>query len=507
MARLSDKCANFLTDQGIGKGDLVMLVLKRGYQFWYTMLALHKMGAVAVPVTHLLTAGDYVHRLNISGTKAVIATAYGEVREHVDAAAPTAPGLKLKFVVDADQLAHSGQSGAEELRDWIDYDAGVEAASAQWVRPAHVNTKEDMLLMSFSSGTTGLPKMVWHNHAYPLAHIMTGVFWHRVVDNGLHFTISDTGWLKSLWGKFYGQWLGGSAVFTYDFDKFHALDILSKLEQYQVTTFCCPPTMYRFMIQEDVSQFHFPALTHCTTAGEALNPEVSLKWKELTGLELYEGFGQSETTLQCATLYPWMEPRVGSMGLPTPGYRLRILNVRGEVCQADEVGEICILTDAPGGGAPLGLFGGYYKDASRTETAWANGIYHTGDTAHQDADGYFWYVGRTDDMIKSSGYRIGPFEVENALMGHPAVVEVAVTGVPDPVRGMKVKATIILSSGYTPSPELTRELQNFAKQTTAPYKYPRVIEYVTELPKTISGKIKRIDIRQADQAKYGNTEA
>lgn len=343
--------------------------------------------------------------------------------------------------------------------------------------------------------------MVVHDFSYPLGHLLTGVFWHRVEDGGLHFTISDTGWLKSLWGKMYGQWLGETAVFTYDFEKFHAGDILQKIADYHVTTFCAPPTMYRFMIKEDFSPYNLSALRHCTTAGEALNPEVYSQWLKNTGLKIFEGFGQTETTLVCSSLYPWMQPRLGSMGLSTPGYSVIIADDDGNEVNSGITGEICIRTGGKTKGKPLGLFCEYYYDPEATQRAWHDGIYHTGDTAYRDEMGFLWYVGRTDDVIKSSGYRIGPFEVESALMEHKAVMECAVTGVPDPERGFAVKATVVLCKGFVGSAELTKELQNYVKHVTAPYKYPRIIEYVDELPKTISGKIRRIEIREKDSKK------
>jgi acetyl-CoA synthetase len=382
---------------------------------------------------------------------------------------------------------------------WLDFDAELETAPD---KPVERNTvKTDMMLMAFSSGTTGYPKMVWHDYTYPLGHIMTGCFWHRCKDGGLHFTISDTGWLKSLWGKMYSQWLAGSAVFTYDFDKFSAPDILEKIEKYKVTTFCAPPTMYRYLIKEDLKKYDLSSLTHCTTAGEALNPEVYKVWLEGTGHKIFEGFGQTETTLSCWTGFPWMQPRLGSMGLPSPGYRMIIADEDGREVSAGVTGEICIKTDEEGGGKPFGMFSGYYRDDETTKSVWHDDLYHTGDTAYKDEMGFLWYVGRTDDVIKSSGYRIGPFEVESVLMEHPAVLECAVTGVPDPERGFAVKATVVLSQGYEGSPELTKELQNHVKKTTAPYKYPRIVEYADVLPKTISGKIRRVEIREHDLEK------
>ncbi len=490
MSLLSNKAANFFRSQGIRKGDFVMLVLKRGYEFWYCMMGLHKLGAVAVQATHLLTSKDYVYRLNSAGIKMVVMTGDEHCTEHLDEAADQYETLELKAV-----------TRGKRVDGWIDFDSEFQKQSDVWTRPTgDEDTKvTDIMAMAFSSGTTGYPKMVWHDHSYPLGHLITGVFWHRVEDGGLHFTISDTGWLKSLWGKMYGQWLGETAIFTYDFDKFSAPDILSKISQYRITTFCAPPTMYRFMIKEDFSPYDFSRLRHCTTAGEALNPEVYSQWLRNTGLKIFEGFGQSETTLVCGTLYPWMQPRLGSMGLQTPGINMVILDEDDRVVPTGVNGEICILTDEAHGGKPLGVFRGYYRDEEGTNRAWHDGVYHTGDTAYRDEMGFLWYVGRTDDVIKSSGYRIGPFEVESALMEHPSVTECAVTGVPDPDRGFAVKATVVLSKGYVGTSALTKELQDHVKKVTAPYKYPRIIEYVDELPKTISGKIRRVEIREKDQ--------
>ncbi|MDD4096453.1 MAG: AMP-binding protein [Oscillospiraceae bacterium] len=490
MSLLSNKAANFFRSRGIRKGDFVMLVLKRGYEFWYCMMGLHKLGAVAVQATHLLTSKDYVYRLNSAGIKMVVMTGDEHCTEHLDEAADQYETLELKAV-----------TRGKKVDGWIDFDSEFQNQSDDWTRPTgDEDTKvKDIMAMAFSSGTTGYPKMVWHDHSYPLGHLITGVFWHRVEDGGLHFTISDTGWLKSLWGKMYGQWLGETAIFTYDFDKFSAPDILSKISQYRITTFCAPPTMYRFMIKEDFSPYDFSRLRHCTTAGEALNPEVYSQWLRNTGLKIFEGFGQSETTLVCGTLFPWMQPRLGSMGLQTPGVNMVILDEDDQEVPTGVNGEICILTDEEHGGKPLGVFRGYYRDEEGTNRAWHDGVYHTGDTAYRDEMGFLWYVGRTDDVIKSSGYRIGPFEVESALMEHPSVTECAVTGVPDPDRGFAVKATVVLSKGYIGSPELTKELQDHVKKVTAPYKYPRIIEYVDELPKTISGKIRRVEIREKDQ--------
>ncbi|MBC8530503.1 AMP-binding protein [Gehongia tenuis] len=492
MSLLSNKAANFFAAKGVKKGDMVMLVLKRGYQFWYTLLGLHKLGAVAIPATHLLTAKDYVYRCNAASVKMLVVTGDNDVTEHVDEALPKCETVELRAVTKG-----------KEVPGWIDYDAELAGMSDVFPRPEGEGKTwaKDMMLMFFTSGTTGYPKMVWHDYTYPLGHLLTGCFWHRVEENGLHFTISDTGWGKALWGKIYGQWLGESAVFTYDFEKFSAPDILGKMEKYRVTTFCAPPTMYRYMIKEDLAKYDLSALRHCTTAGEALNPEVYSQWKNKTGLKIFEGFGQTETTLCCWTAFPWMQPRLGSMGLPAPGWRLTVVDPEGRECPAGVTGEICVRTDEAGGGKPFGLFSGYFRDDELTKKSWHDDLYHTGDTAYKDELGFLWYVGRIDDVIKSSGYRIGPFEVESALMEHPSVLECAVTGVPDPVRGFVVKATVVLAQGYGGSEALTKELQNHVKHSTAPYKYPRIIEYVEELPKTISGKIRRVEIRENDQKK------
>jgi len=492
MMLASNKAANYFKSIGIKKGDFVLLVLKRSYLFWYCLMGLHKIGAIAVQATHMLTAKDYIYRCNAGGIKLAVITGDGDATEHFDEGMPSYETVQLKAVT---KHKNAGEG-------WLDFEAGFEAASDVWTRPTgDEDTKAtDTMLMSFSSGTTGYPKMITHDFTYPLGHIMTGVFWHRVEDGGLHFTISDTGWLKSLWGKMYGQWFGESAVFTYDFDRFDGADILSKIEKYRITTFCAPPTMYRFMLQNDLTKYDLSSLKHCCTAGEALNPEIFKKWREYTGLRIFEGFGQTETTLCVSTLYPWMQPRPGSMGLPSPGYDVRVLDEDGNECQPGVTGEICIRSDGVES-RPRGLFTGYYKNENDTKRSWHDGFYHTGDTAYRDELGFIWYVGRNDDIIKSSGYRIGPFEVESVLLEHPAVLEAAVTGVPDPIRGFNVKATIVLKKGYEPSEALKKELQEFVKKNTAPYKYPRVVEFVQELPKTISGKIRRVEIREKDSKK------
>lgn len=493
MKKWSDKTANFFKKKGIKKGDKVMLILKRNYYFWFCMLAFHKIGAIPVQATNMLVGRDLIYRCNKGDIRAVVITPDGDCTEHFDAVESQCPTVELKFT-----LRNNKNLGP----DWINLDEGVEAADENWVRPVgkDATTVKDIMLMAFTSGTTGYPKMIMHDFSYPLGHIVTGVFWHRVIEGGLHFTISDTGWLKSLWGKFYGQWLGESAVLVYDFDKFDGKDILSVLQDYKVTTFCVPPTMYRFMLQFDVKSFDLSSLKHCCSAGEALNPDIFNKWKECTGLEIYEGFGQTEMTCCLGTLEKFSDIKSGFIGKPNPGYNITIRNEEGRECAPGESGEICI--DASMSNKPCGVMCGYYKDPEATKNSWRNGCFHTGDTAYVDEHGYIKYIGRNDDVIKSSGYRIGPFEVESVLIEHPSVLEVAVTGVPDAKRGYVVKATIVLKKGYEASDELAHELQTFVKNNTAPYKYPRIIEFVDSLPKTISGKIRRTEIREKDREKY-----
>jgi len=491
IRRLSVKAANFFIAQGIKKGDMVMLTMGSDWRYWPVLMGLHRMGGVAVPAVTQLTAKDLEYRINVAGIKMLLTTSRFGIVQAMETILSDCPTIEKLAVF-------GGNTPNETDKKWIDFDAEFDAADETPIE--RNNVKSDMMLMAFSSGTTGYPKMVWHDYTYPLGHILTGCFWHRCDPGGLHYAISDTGWLKSLWGKMYSQWLSDCAIFTYDFDRFSAPDILEKLEKYKITSFCAPPTMYRFMIKEDLKKYDLSALKHSTTAGEALNPEVFKVWQENTGLKIFEGFGQSETTLCCWTGYPWMQPRLGSMGMPAPGYRMIIADAEGREVAPGVTGEICIRTDEAGGGKPLGMFAGYYKDDEMTKSAWYDDLYHTGDTAYKDEMGFFWYVGRTDDVIKSSGYRIGPFEVESVLMTHPAVTECAVTGVPDVERGFAVKATVVLSEGYTGSAELTKELQDHVKKITAPYKYPRIVEYVTALPKTISGKIMRREIRAKDTA-------
>lgn len=485
MKRETDRTASYFQSLGIGRGDMVMLILKRRYEFWFSILALHKLGAVAIPATHLLTRKDVVYRCNMAGIKAIVAAGEPVITGHIAAAMPESPTTKLLISV-----------GPEVPEGFLDFHEGIRHA-APFVRPQHVNTNDDIMLMYFTSGTTGEPKMVAHDFTYPLGHISTGCFWHNLHEGSLHLTIADTGWAKAAWGKLYGQWLAGANIFVYDHEKFTPADILRKIGQYRITSLCAPPTIYRFLIREDLSKYDLSSLEYCTTAGEALNGAVYDTFKRLTGVRLMEGFGQTETTLTLAT-FPWMEPKPGSMGVPNPQYDIDLLTPDGRSAEDGEQGQIVIRTDR---GKPLGLFKEYYLNDGMMHEVWHDGVYYTGDVAWRDEDGYFWFVGRADDVIKSSGYRSGPFEVESALMTHPAVVECAITGVPDEIRGQVVKATIILGDKYRPraGEELIRELQDHVKQITAPYKYPRIIEFVDELPKTISGKIRRKAIRADDE--------
>jgi acetyl-CoA synthetase len=483
----SDKAANFFKSAGIKKGDPVMLILRRRYEFWFSIIALHKIGAVTLPATHLLKKKDLVYRNNAADVKMVVAVAGDEVVEHVDSAQPESPTLKCKVLV----------GGSRE--GWFNFDEEITKAAEVWVKPtrSEMPQNHDIMLLYFTSGTTGYPKMVQHNYTYPLGHILTATYWQNVQEDKLHLTVSETGWAKSVWGKLYGQWLTGAVVFVYDYDKFVPKDLLHIIAKYKIATFCAPPTIYRYLIKEDFSQYDLSHLKYCVVAGEPLNPEVYNKFLSLTGIRLKEAYGQTELTVTLAT-YPWLEPKPGSMGKPSPGYEIDIVDIydeEGRSCEVGEIGEIVVRTDKK---VPVGLFEGYYRDPELTKKVWHDGMYHTGDTAWRDEDGYFWFVGRTDDVIKSSGYRIGPFEVESALLEHPAVLECAVTGVPDEIRGQVVKATIVLTKSYTASDQLVHELQEHVKNVTAPYKYPRIIEFVSELPKTISGKIRRVEIREKD---------
>ena len=481
IKRESDKTASFFASQGIGRGDMVMLILKRHYQFWFSIVALHKLGATVIPATHLLTEKDIIYRCEKADIKAIVATGDEIVINHIQNSLPKCPTLKT--LVSTGPIVPEG---------WFDFNKEIDAA-APFARPELANTNDDVSLMYFTSGTTGNPKMVAHSFTYPLGHIITGSFWHNVKEDSLHLTLADTGWGKAVWGKLYGQWIAGANVFVYDFEKFEPVDVLHMIQKYGITSFCAPPTVFRFLIREDLTKFDISTLKYCTIAGEALNPKVYDEWKRLTGIKLMEGFGQTETTLTIAT-YPWLEPKPGSMGCKGPVYDIDLLTADGRWAEDGEQGEIVVRTN---GVKPVGLFKEYLKDPELTNEAYHDDIYHTGDVAWRDEDGYFWFVGRTDDVIKSSGYRIGPFEVESALMTHPAVVECAITGVPDEIRGQVVKATIVLAKDYKDKAgeALVKEIQNHVKRVTAPYKYPRIVEFVDELPKTISGKIRRVEIR------------
>lgn len=489
LSQLSDATAAFFQSIGIGRGDMVMLMLKRHWQFWTSMMALHKLGAIAIPATHLLTDKDIEYRCNKAHIKMIVAAGDPQIIKHVDKAAPLCPDLEWKV-----------STGPEIPDGWLDLDKSVEKAPI-FRRPSTPNANSDVMLLYFTSGTSGEPKMVAHDFTYPLGHIVTGAFWHNLHPGSLHLTVADTGWGKAVWGKLYGQWIAGATVFVYDFNKFVPADLLGMMERYRVTSFCAPPTVYRFLIRENIAAYDLSALEWCTNAGEALNPSVAQRWHELSGIKLYEGFGQTETTLTIGT-FPWMTPRAGSMGLPNPQYDIRLVDNDMKPVAPGEEGEIVIHLPE-GAPKPAGLFKEYLNDKALTETVWHDEYYHTGDIARRDEDGYFWFVGRKDDVIKSSGYRIGPFEVESACLTHPAVVECAVTGIADEVRGQIVKATIVLAKDYADraGEDLVKEIQSHVKNITAPYKYPRVIEFVAELPKTISGKIRHVAIRQADSAR------
>lgn len=517
MKRWSDKTANFLVDQGIKRGDYVLVVLRRHYQFWFVATALAKIGAVMVPATFMLKEHDLEYRLNGASISSIICASVGEISQIADNVIDECPTVTSRILVngagggttkyddEGNLIAVAGTvgealSGEEgicavpiEREGWVDFNSGVRAASEVFERRDTVAA--DPMLMYFSSGTSGNPKMVLHNSGYAVAHLITAKHWHNVQPDGVHFTIADTGWGKAVWGKYYGQWLMEACVLTYDFDRFNAGEILSLISKYQVTTLCCPPTMYRLMMSENFDAYDLSSLQYSTTAGEALNPDLFNFWKEHTGLTIYEGFGQTETPLTIANL-KHSTPRSGSMGKPVPLYDVEIQRNDGSRCNTGETGEICIRMEP----RPAGIMMEYYRDPEKTANAIYDGWYHTGDTAWVDEGGYFWYVGRNDDVIKSSGYRIGPFEIESELLEHEAVRECAVTGVPDPVRGFAVKATVVLADGFKGSDELTRELQAWVKHRTAPYKYPRIVEYVDALPKTVNGKIRRVAIRQKDGA-------
>ena len=480
IKRLSDKTANYLTSKGIKKGDFVMLILKHSYQFWYISVALHKMGAVVVPATYMLKPHDIEYRVKAADIKAVMVTHETDIADQVDAA--STPGLDLKFMV----------GGSRE--GWLDFDTEMEEASEEWERVP--TRKEDYFLMYFTSGTSGNPKMAMHDYTYPLGHILLAKYWHQVDPEGLHWSVADTGWAKNAWGKLYGQWIMEAAVFVYEYDKFEPSDILDMIEKHKITTFCCPPTMFRLYLQAGIEGHDLSTLKNCCIAGEALNPDTYETWYKATGLRLMEAFGQSESTVIVGTI-KGMTPKPGSMGRPSPQFRVELLDGEGKRVPLGAEGEICVSI----GPRIPGIFKEYYRDPEKTAATLYDGWHHTGDMAWKDADGYYWYSGRNDDIIKSSGYRISPFEIESVLLEHPAVLECAVTGVPDPIRGQLVKATVVLRPGFEPSDALKKELQRYTKQNTAPYKYPRAVQFVKELPKSMSGKIKRVDIRKKDAEK------
>ncbi len=489
IKRISDKTANYFLSLGIGKGDRVLVILQRRHEYWTTLMALSKIGAIGIPATHMLMEKDLVYRMEKAGVKMVVAVNEPELCNNIRSAAEKVACVK--------PLASVGK-----YEGFRDFDADVEAQPDTLENLAYKAERkaDDILLLYFTSGTTGMPKMVCLSQRYTLGHIITARFWHKCEDGGLHFTLAETGWAKASWGKLFGQWACGSALFVYDFHgKFEPDDLMNHIAKYKITTFCAPPTVYRFMIKTDLSKYDLSSIRYMMTAGEALNPEIYKQIVQKTGHKIYEGFGQTETTVVCATFPGLVDIRPGSMGKPSPLYDVQLLDDNGAPVEMG-AGEICIRLREE----QQGLFSGYYNDPALTETVIYDGYYHLGDLAYRDTDGYYWFVGRKDDIIKSSGYRIGPFEVESALMEHPAVLECAITGVPDTegVRGQLVKATIVLAKGYEPSDALVKELQNHVKKTTAPYKYPRVVEFVKELPKTISGKIRRVEIRETDSEKF-----
>ena len=475
LKRESDRTASWFRSLGIGKGDAVMLILKRRYEFWFSILALHKLGAVVIPATHLLTKKDIVYRCNMARIKAIVAAGETVITDHIAAAMPESPTAEVLISV-----------GPEGPAGFLDFHEGI-AGAEPFVRPERANANDDIMMMYFTSGTTGEPKMVAHDFTYPLGHITTGLLWHNLHEGSLHLTIADTGWAKAAWGKLYGQWLAGANIFVYDHEKFTPAEILHKIEQYRITSLCAPPTIYRFLIREDLTKYDLSSLEYCTTAGEALNGAVYDTFQRLTGIRLMEGFGQTETTLTIANL-AGSTPKLGSMGKASPQYTIELLDADGHPVPNGEVGEIAIRTAE---GVPCGLFRGYYRDDEKTAECWHDGWYHTGDTAWRDEDGYFFYVSRIDDVIKSSGYRIGPFEIESVLMELPYVLECGVSAAPDELRGQVVKASIVLTRGTQPSDALKKEIQNYVKEHTAPYKYPRIVTFCESLPKTISGKIQR----------------
>lgn len=489
VKKISNQMCNYFQSIGIRKGDRVLLILKRRYEYWLTVTALHKIGAVVIPATFQLTEKDLIYRINAASVKMIICAKDDNIISHVENSAQQCPSLQYKALL----------LGKGETRPgWINYTEAYETQSCVFERPTGEDAvgADDLMLIYFTSGTTGMPKMVQHVQSYPLGHIITAKYWQQVEENGLHLTVADSGWAKFSWGKIYGQWIAGSAVLGYDMGKFDPHNLLSVMEKYKITTFCAPATMYRFMIKEDVTKYDLSAIHHCCMAGEPLNPVVFDQWEKLTGHKLYEGFGQTEGPVLMAN-FEWITPKPGSTGKPSPLFDIHIVNENGKDCEIGEEGEIVIKHAKEN--RPVGLTIGYYQDEAANEKLYRGGDFHTGDNAWYDEDGHIWFIGRVDDVIKCSGYRIGPFEVESALMTHPSVLECAITAAPDPIRGQVVKATIVLARGYEPSDALKKELQNHVKKVTAPYKYPRIVEFVEELPKTTSGKIKRAALREQDR--------
>lgn len=487
LKRLSNKTANLFKKMGIKKGDKVMLTLKNRYEFWITMIALHKIGAIAIPATHMLKHKDITFRLEKANVKMIVTVEEDDLIPDYEKAEQDLDYDLKKLVIERD------------FDGWTNFNKAIEEESDVFERPTGEDKPmaDDVFLIYFTSGTSGLPKMVAHKHTYGLGHIPTAKYWHKVVEDGVHHTTSDTGWGKAVWGNFYGQWIAGTALFIYDYDRFDGIKLLEKVIENKVNTFCAPPTIYRFLIKGNIDGYDFSNLTHVSTAGEPLPPEVSNKFYEASGLRIHEAFGQTETTLAIGT-YEWIEPKLGSIGKPSPLFRVKLLDENDQEVDIGEEGEICV--DLSEGPQP-GLFKEYYKDPEKQAAAWHDGYYHCGDTAWKDEDGYIHFVGRNDDIIKSSGYRIGPYEVESAVLSHKAVLNCAITAFPDEIRGQVVKATIILQPGYEPSEELKKDIQNHVKHTTAPYKYPRIVDFVDEIPETISGKIRRVEIRENDQSK------
>lgn len=491
MAKYSNKAANYFSYLGIKKGDKVMLVLKRHFQFWFSLLALHKIGAVAIPATNLLTKKDFEYRFKVGEVDAVVCTADGDVSREVDKAAWGNSRLKTKIMV----------GGARE--SWHCFNKDIRYFSANFSRPEEASGGDDTMLMFFTSGTTSYPKITAHNYKYPLGHYITAKYWHQVDPDGIHFAISDTGWGKALWGKIYGQWLCEAPVFTYDFDDFDAKEILQMIDKYKITSFCAPPTVYRVMVHLKLENYDLSSLQNVTTAGEALNPKIYEKFKEKTGFDIMEGFGQTETTMLIGNIQG-MTPRPGSMGEPSPLYDISVMRPDGTMADPGEEGEIVVKTSES---IPNGLFKGYYGDEEKTDLVWYDGYYHTGDTAYMDEDGYLWYVGRVDDVIKSAGYRIGPFEIENEIMKLPYVLECAVTSVPDRLRGQAIKATIVLADGSDGDEHMKNDIVKYLKSNIASYKWPKIVDFAKELPKTISGKVRRAEIKKSDWSEEGAAES